>query len=139
MAQAKPDTEQLVRDYGEMWNEQEFAKIPDLVSESVVVSHPSMPDGEVRGHEGLEEWMHEVTTGFPNIQVEIIDLLASDETVMVEVNYTMTHEGEFNEIPATGREVNMKGMSKFAIEDGEIKEHQEYIDRQESFEQLGLS
>lgn len=139
MAETPTDTKQILRDYTEMWNEQDASRIPDVVSESFVVYNPTLPDGEARGHDGLEEWMNTVWTGFPDFQVEITDLLASGETVMAEVNYAMTHEGEFNDIPPTEQRANFTAMAKFRTEDGKVKEHRDYVDRQEFFEQIGLA
>lgn len=139
MAEATTEAEQVVRDYTEMWNDRDFERMPDLVSESFVVVNPTLPDGKAEGHEGLQEWIDAVTTGFPDFHVKTQELLASDETVMVEVRYTMTHEGEFDELPPTGREVDFQAMAKFHVEDGKVKEHRDYVDRQEFFEQLGLT
>ena len=38
MAQATPDAEQLVTAYVTMWNDRDYAQIPELVSESFVIS-----------------------------------------------------------------------------------------------------
>lgn len=138
MAERIQETEQLLRDYAELWNEQDYSKIADVVSESYTGKFPEV-EGEVQGHDGLEEFMREFTSAFPDFHVEIRDLLASEDTVVAEATYTMTHEGEFNGIPPTEREVELQAMAKFRIEDGKVKEHREYHDRQAFLEQLGVT
>lgn len=139
MAEATPESEQLVNAYVEMWNGQAYSKIPDLVSESFVMYDSAAPEGEIHGPDGLEEFMREVVAGFPDFEVTILDALSTEDTVMYEGKITMTHEGEFDGIPPTEREVELREMSKFHIADGKVQEHRVYFDQQEIFEQLGLT
>jgi predicted ester cyclase len=82
--------------------------------------------------------MREFTTSFPDFHVDVIDVLVDDDAVAVEVRYTMTHEGEFNDIPPTGRTVDVGGMGKLLLEDGKVTEHREFHDQLEVLEQLGV-
>lgn len=136
MAQTTPDSEQVVRTYENLWNERDYAQIPEVVSESFVHVDPAA--GEMRGHDSLEAFIREITTGFPDFQIEILNLLASEGLVMDEAKFTMTHEGEFNGIPPTGREVEFRGMAIHHVENGKLQEHRQYYDKQDFFAQLGL-
>ena len=131
------EAEQVVREYAAMWSEQDAARIPDLVSESFTGACPEA-EGTVQGHDELGGLMREFTSAFPDFHVEIIDLFTSGKTVVAEATYTMTHEGAFNGMDPTGREVEMRAMARFRFDDGKIAEHREYHDRQEIREQLGI-
>lgn len=139
MAQITPDVEQIVNDYVDVWNEGNYGQIPDVVTESVAIYDPGAPGGEVHGREGFEAFLREVRTGFPDFHIAVDDVLAGDDVVMAEWTATGTHEGEFNDVPPTGREIDMTGMSKILIADGKVEEDRIYYDRQELFEQLGLA
>lgn len=139
MTQATTEAEQLANAYVEAWNEQDYSTIPDLVSESVVVHNPTAPEGVVRGREALEAFMQGVLAGFPDFHVSIIEMLADDNQVMYEAELTMTHEGEFERIPPTGREVTVREMANCHVADGRIQEYRVYFDQQEIFKQLGLT
>lgn len=139
MAEATEGTDQLVKAYVKMWNEREYSKISDIVSESFVMYDPGAPGGEVHGPDGLEEFMRGLVTGFPDFQVTIIDMLSSENLVMYEANLAGTHDGEFAGAPPTGREFDLRAMEKFHITDGNVREHRVYFDQQELFEQLGLT
>lgn len=146
MSEAKPDAEQLVRTYVDVWNEREYSKLPDLVSDSFVMYDPAAPEegvpgpaGEIHGSDGLKQFIREVTTGFPDFEVTILDLVSRGELVMYEGSISMTHEGEFDGIPPTRRNATFREMSKFRVADGGIDEHRVYFDQQEIFEQLGLT
>lgn len=139
MTQATTEAEQLASAYVEAWNKQDYSAIPDLVSESVVVHNPTASEGVVRGREALEAFMQGVVAGFPDFQVSILGMLADDHRVMYEAELTMTHEGEFEGIPPTGREVAVREMANCHIADGRIQEYRVYFDQQAVFKQLGLT
>lgn len=125
------------REYRELWNE-DFSKL-DVVAESVDVSVPSMSDGEIHGRDAFEAYLRELRTGFPDWHVTVDDVLAGDGMVMKEWTVTATHEGEYNGIPPTHREMEGSGMAKILIRDGKMQEDRLYYDLQEVFEQLGLT
>ncbi len=146
MAQATPDAEQIVTAYVAMWNDRDYAKIPELVSESFVMYDTNAPAddipgpaGEVHGPDGLEAWIRAITTAFPDFEADIQEILASDDRVMYEVTLSGTHEGEFAGIPPTGREIELSGMESYRVADGAVQEHRTYYDRQEFLNQLGLT
>lgn len=146
MTEASQDAEDLVRAYVDVWNERAYSEIPDLVSDSFVMHDPAAPadgipgpEGEVHGPDGLETFMRGVATGFPDFRIAISDLISSGELVMYEGSMTMTHEGEFDGIPPTGKRVEAREMAKFRVGDGHVQEHRAYFDQQEIFEQLGIA
>ena len=146
MAQSTTDAEQLVTAYVAMWNERDYAKIPELVSESFVMYDTNEPAddvpgpaGEVHGPDGLETWMRAITAGFPDFEADVQEMLASDDRVMYEVTLSGTHEGEFAGIPPTGRDVELSAMESYRVADGVIQEQRTYYDRLEFLNQLGLT
>ena len=132
------EVEQLVNAYLSIWGQQEYSKIPDLVSESFEMHGPFTPEEGIRGRDGLEEWMREVTSGFPDFRTDVLDVVSGDDLVMGEATVTGMHEGEFDGVPPTGREVESRAMEKFHVADGTDREHRGYFDQQEMLEQLGL-
>ena len=139
MAQPTAASERLVERYVAAWNERDYATIQDLVSESVVVRNPTAPGGVVRGRDELESFMRGVVAGFPDFHVSVLETLADGDRVMYEAELSMTHEGEFEGIPPTGREVELREMATYRVAEGEIQEYRVYFDRQEVFERLGLT
>lgn len=138
MVESQQEAEQLIRAYGDLWNEQDYDRLQDVVAESFTGVFPEV-EANVQGRDGLEEWMREFSSAFPDFQVDIQDLIAQDDTVVAEGIYTMTHTGEFEGIPPTERELEIPAMAKFHIEDGKVTEHREYHDRHALLEQLGVA
>jgi len=136
MAESTRDGEQIVRDYADVWSERDYARIPDVVSESYVHDGPV---AVVEGHSGLEGLMREFTAAFPDFQVDVLDVLVDGDAAAAQVRYTMTHEGEFDDIAPTGRTVEMEAMGKFRLEDGKIAEHLEFHNQLDLLEQLGVT
>lgn len=139
MSESASEAEQLMQQYAELWSEQDFSNISDVVSESFVHKTPPAPNGEARGPDGVEEFMRRFTSAFPDFQAEIVDSLSSGDRAAVETKFTMTHEGEFNGIPPTGREVEIQSLAIVQTADGKLQEIREYADRQELLDQLGIT
>jgi len=139
MVEATTESERLALALVDVWNERRYSKIPGVVSDSFVMYDPAAPGGEVRGPGGLEAFIRGVVTGFPDFHVSVTELLSSDEVVMYEATITMTHEGEFEGVPPTGRSVEFGEMSTVRIGDGGVDEHRTYFDQQSVRERLGLT
>jgi steroid delta-isomerase-like uncharacterized protein len=124
-------------DYEDLWNG-DRSKL-SVVAESITFSSPGVPGGELHGREAFEAYLHEVRTAFPDWHVAVDDLLAGDGIVMKEWTATGTHDGEFDGVPPTGREVEISGMAKDVIADGKVQDGRLYYDPDDVAEQLGLT
>jgi steroid delta-isomerase-like uncharacterized protein len=138
MAETTADAERLLDEYETIWNERDYSKIPDVVSESYVRVSPVAGEG-VRGHDGLEEFIRGLEASFSDFEVSFEEQLVGEDVAMFEATFTGTHDGEFNEIPPTNEEVEFPNMSIVQFEDGKIREHRTYYDPQEFAEQIGAT
>jgi steroid delta-isomerase-like uncharacterized protein len=50
---------------------------------------------------------------FPDLRVEVHDVIAEGELVAARVTYTGTHQGEFVGIPPTGKQTTINGVDFF--------------------------
>lgn len=139
MAKTTPESEQLVQEFLDIVNKREYAKLPDVLSESYVMIDPAAPGGEVHGPDGMERWLHRIVAGFPDFEIQVLDSLANESVVMVELQYTGTHEGEFLGIPPTGRSIKLEGVEKYRVADGKLQRTRVYFHDQELKDQLGLT
>lgn len=129
--------EQVIRDLFD-WMNGDASKI-DAMSESIDVYNPGLPNGEVHDREKWEKYVSDVKAGFPDVSFSEEEQVANGNIVMSEVKITATHEGTFKGLPPTGREVEIWGMDKFLIEDGQVEEWYTYYDTAALREQLGLA
>lgn len=60
---------------------------------------------------------------FPDLRVEVNDVIAEGDLVAVRSTYTSTHQGEFLGIPSTGKQTRTNGVDFFRLQDGRQAEH----------------
>ena len=60
---------------------------------------------------------------FPDLNVEIVEIIGEGEKVVNRVRFTGTQEGEFNKYPASGKKIDITGLAMFHIREGRIYEH----------------
>jgi predicted ester cyclase len=69
---------------------------------------------------------------FPDVHVSVGDMIAEGDRVMSRDTARATHRGDFQGIPATGRQPAWTELHFFRIQDGRIAEHWA------NFDQLGI-
>jgi len=79
-----------------------------LHSESVI--HHGYSSRMRPGVRGLREHYAGLLTGFPDLGIEIEDIIAQGEKVAHRFTFQGTHRGEFLGIPATGKTVSASGI-----------------------------
>jgi len=71
-------------------------------------------------------------------QVEIDDMIAEGDRVMVRWSSSGTHVGEVHGLPPTGKQVTNSGVNIFRVADGKITEAWDISDRLWFWQQLGV-
>lgn len=139
MVEATTDADQLVREWVDVWNKRDYEKIPDVLAEAATIYAPAAPGGEVTGHDEFEAFLRDQQAGYPDFTITIHDMLAGEEMVLYEFTWRGTHKGEINGIPPTDRVVEVTGMAKTLITDGNVQEDRIYYNFYEVLDQLGLT
>jgi len=93
--------------------------------------------GDVHGLEAFKAAVKTFFTGFPDLRVEILDMLVEGDRAAVRFRETGTHEGEFVGIAPTGRTVTFAGMGIYRAEGGKLVEEWFVDDSRAIFEQIG--
>jgi steroid delta-isomerase-like uncharacterized protein len=76
-------------------------------------------------------------TSFPDLKHQIINLIAKNDYVVVQVKYTGTQMNEFMGIPTTQKKIECKGVHIFKLVAGKITELHFMDDNLTMFNQLG--
>lgn len=135
MTETSPTThEEFVDDIFAFYNG-DYSK-REVFAESVTFVDPL---AELHGRDELEEFIREMRTTFPDLELTWTDMLAGDDTIMVEWKVRATHKGDLKGIPPTGNQVEHYGMEKYLISNNKVQEVHIYFDAQELPEQLGLT
>jgi steroid delta-isomerase-like uncharacterized protein len=98
------------------------------------------PEGEVRGIEEARQLADMYKTAFPDTSATVEDVIAEGDKAVSRVKLRGTHQGETEEFgPATGRQVEVEGLSLHRIEGGKIVEEWNSYDNLSILQQLGLA
>ena len=119
----------------EVINNGNFSVLSELIHPNYVYRSP---DQELHGPEALKGLFTAYRAAFPDLNLEIDDLVAADEKVVISFTLTGTHKGDLMGIAATDKRVKVHGvvMSRFA--EGKIVDEWEILDQLTLFEQLGV-
>jgi steroid delta-isomerase-like uncharacterized protein len=122
----------FVDEYQTAANEQSFAELlhPEVVDRS-------RPPGIAEGAEGVRQQFEAFRAAFPDFHAVIHDQIAEDDKVVTRKVFHGTHHGELMGIAPTGREVQIEVIDIVRIEDGQIVEHWNVVDRLGLLAQLG--
>lgn len=139
MTDNESEVERLIRAFAEIVNEQDYDRLPEIITEDFVWRTPAAPGSEVQGPEASREVMERITDGFPDFHAEPGDVFADGNEGMTTVRFTGTHEGEFMDVPPTAEEFELVGMSKVRVADGKLQEQHDVANMQVLLAQLGVA
>ena len=108
----------------------------ELLAEDFV-EHEEMP-GLVPSKEGVKQLFHMYRAAFPDLRMEVQDVLVSGDKAVARVRATGTHQGEFLGMAATGKSVDVQliDITRFG-DDGLAREHWGVFDALAMMQQLG--
>ena len=102
----------------ELWNRSNFGLVDQLLA-SDYDGHSSTV---IRGPEGAMEFVPRLRKAFPNFQFSILDQIAEEDKVATRWTIRGRHEGEFQGIPPSGKQIEMTGITIFRIANGKLIE-----------------
>jgi steroid delta-isomerase-like uncharacterized protein len=88
---------------------------------------------------GVVQYFRIVLAAFPDLRMDVEDVIAGGDKVVARVRITGTHQGEFMGIPATGKSASAKliDITRFG-DDGLAREHWGVMDQLALLQQLGV-
>ena len=89
------------------------------------------------GSEGFKQSLNELFAAFPDIQANTEHIIAENGSVVVFLNFTGTHKGEFQGIPPTNKKINIRSADLYKIEDEIIVGHWDVVDQLNLLQQIG--
>jgi steroid delta-isomerase-like uncharacterized protein len=127
---------QLVRQFFEASDQQDAEMMDQLVSSTNYSLHFSgMPPMDWNTNK--EQFLAPFNKAFPDLRRNIVDMVAEGDKVAVSINVTGTYKGEFQGIPATGKQVSFTAMDILTIIDGKITEEWATADMMGLMQQIG--
>jgi predicted ester cyclase len=92
-----------------------------------------------KGSEGFKEFLSALFKAFPDWHTNIEQIVAEDNLVVIFLNGTGTHQGEFQGTPPTYKRVKIRSADLYRIENGIIAEHRDVVDQLNLLQQTGAT
>ena len=137
-SEAAHPTEALIRElFSVAWNTGDISGLDPAASADSVLFHYRGTSSYTTLEElgGLIAYWR---SAFPDLQMELLDLVSDGDLLAARVRYSGTHQGEWFGIPATGRRVSVDEMMFFRFEAGQLVEAWEVDDQLSMRIQLGV-
>lgn len=122
--------------FGEAVNSGSLAAFDDLVAPTCVDHDPA--PGQGPGPQGYRDLFGQMRTAFPDLNVEVVHLTASDDDVAFAYTLTGTHQGPYQGHEPTGRSFRVRGVQISRFDDGVMIERWGSSDELGIMTQLGL-
>lgn len=131
------NTEPIDRIWDEVVENGEMAVVDEVTSDDYVLHTPGAPQ-PIRGPEGLKQYKRVLRAAFPDLSVTIEDRIVGEDAVVDRYTLRGTHEGEFEGVPPTGNEIELRGINIHYLEDGRLVENVAEFDDLDLMHQLGV-
>ncbi len=90
------------------------------------------------GLQGVKEFFAGWLAAFPDTSVTVEDAFVAGDKVVGRYIYRATQQGSFLGIPATYRQVTMRSIDIWRVQDGMFVEHWDELNLLEVMQQLGV-
>jgi len=102
----------------ELWNRSNF----ELVDQLLASDYDGHSSTVIRGPEGAMAFVPRLRNAFPDFQFLILDQIAEEDKVATRWVIRGTHEGEFQGVPPSGKQIEMTGITIFRVANGKLIE-----------------
>ena len=121
----------------EMVNQGDLALAEELIAPDYVYRSPGSP--ELHGPDGMRDLVLSYRNAFPDLQLEIQEMIAEGDKVVTLYTIHGTHQGDLEGIPPTGKQMATPAIIISTFRDGKLAEEYEVIDTLDMLTQLGVN
>ncbi len=128
----------LRRWFDEVWNNGRADVIEELFDENGIAHGlGDDPANPIKGPSGFRPFYETFRQAFPNMMVDVDDVIAEGDKVVARCSVRAKHEGEFMGRAATQAPVAFTGITIVRIENGKIVEAWNNFDFMTMYKQVG--
>ncbi|NJW52964.1 ester cyclase [Salinimicrobium oceani] len=127
---SREENKEVQQKFGDAINSGNLDNLRDLVSQDVK-DHDPAPN-QASGPQGYIDFFTMMRNAFPDMQVEVEQLVADEDNVAFAYTLTGTHQGDFMGVGATNKPIEVRGMQISRFENGKM------VERWGSSDELGI-
>ena len=134
------DYKQLVqRWFEEVWNQQKESTVDELLSPDGIAFGLADAATKVHGPSEFKPFMRNMLNAFPDFHIKLEDMVAEGDKVAVRFQVTGTHKGNGLGFPATGKKIDVSGMTFIHFSGGKLFRGWNNWDQLAMLQQLNVS
>jgi steroid delta-isomerase-like uncharacterized protein len=126
----------VTRWFEQVWNQKSEAAIDQMFYPDGKAHGFPDPESVLAGPEAFKAVHRSFCGAFPDLHVDIEDMVAEDDRVAVRWKVTMTHLGDHLGFPATGKSGVLNGSSFVIVKGDQILDGWNQMDLQALFQKL---
>jgi steroid delta-isomerase-like uncharacterized protein len=129
-----------VKTYQEAWSQFFDERNMEIINDQYFTEDVTVviPGDNIIGIEGTKNYYGNFLTGFSDAEFTFVDIFGQGDKLVKHWNFKGTHDGDFFGIPPTGKSLNLYGTTLILMEDGKIKQEQNFFDNLDMLTQLGV-
>jgi steroid delta-isomerase-like uncharacterized protein len=117
-------------------NERKFEMLKDIIGPDFI--NHGIPNAN-RGPEGFKEVLGQFLTGYPDMKINLENIIADGDMVATRGYWTGTNNGSFMGIPATGKKVKVDFIDVWKMLEGKCQENWVQMDMMGLMQQIGMA
>ena len=129
-----------IKMYSNVWDEIINNGTLDLINETnfdTSITLVTSPENVI-GIENFKAYYANFITGFSDVKFTMVDVFGQNDKIVKHWNFSGKHTGDFFGIPASGKSVNVDGVTLVKMKNGKIAQEQDFMDNMVFMQQLGL-
>ena len=123
--------------FDEVWNKGNPSAIDEMMAPDAIVHGLGEAGRSTTGPEAFKPFQGRLRGAFPDIQVTVEEVIEQGDMIASRWTARMTHQGDDLGIAATGRRVEVTGMSMGRLRDGKLVEGWNNWDTASLMQQIG--
>lgn len=128
------NNKEIIENYvNTVWNEKELGIIDDVIHEQVMI-HSLF--GNYQGIQAMKDIVKAWLTGFPDLKIETILMIAEKDRVAHQWKASGTLKGSLRGIIPTGKHAKYEGVTLYTLEKGKVIEYCAYVDMEYLLNQI---
>jgi steroid delta-isomerase-like uncharacterized protein len=124
--------------FEQVWNKKRAQAIDEMMSASCIGHGKAADGGDSIGADGFKSFHEAYLGAFPDLHVDVEDVIAEGSKVAVRWTASGTHQGGSLGFAATGKPMRINGMTFVVMKGGKVVEGWDAYDQHGMLQQLGL-